>query len=69
MRSTGLALLAAQILSAERAALDNLKGTRHGVVDGRDDRCKVALDDRQLNSGQRHNRQTPTGKVLLMVQV
>src|ERR1700675_946086 len=68
MRSTALGLLAARLLPAERAALDNLKGTRYRVVDCSDDCWKVSLDDRQLNSRQRHNSQTPAGKVLLLVQ-
>ena len=44
--ATGGGPLAARLLPAERATLDNLKGTQRCIVDHGDDRRKVVLEDR-----------------------
>src|ERR1700733_1789585 len=61
-------LIAARFLPVERPAVDNLKGARRSSVDRTDDCSQIVFDNRQLNSGQRHNSQTPLVEVLLMVQ-
>ena len=53
------------ILSAVRAAFDNLKGARRSVVDGDDDFRQVLANDRQLNGGKRDNREPSPGKVTI----
>ncbi len=58
-------LLASDLLPADRAAIDRLKRTGGGAIDGGNDPLQVFLDDAPLDRGQRDDCQPPPSEVLL----